>query len=81
MRMLVVLLPILLLTACTDPETAVRAAEGVGLTDVKTSGYNMWACGDDYTYTTEFTAKNAHGKEVSGVVCSGYLSGASVRIY
>ena len=81
MRMLFVLIPILFLTACTDPETATRAAEAMGLTDVKTTGYNMWACGDTYTYSTEFTAKNVLGKEVNGVVCSGYMSGASVRIY
>ncbi len=80
MKKLVVLIA-LALCACTDPQAAYNAVDNLGLTDIKIGGHDAWACGDDYTYATQFTAKNAKGKDVAGVVCSGYMSGASVRFY
>lgn len=66
------------LGACTDSDRAIRAAKSMGFTDVKPGGYGWFRCGDD-TFSTSFTAKDAHGEPVSGVVCSGWLKGATVR--
>lgn len=67
------------LAACSDADTARRAAESSGLTEVQTTGYRVFGCSDDDTFHTGFTAKNANGKHVSGVVCSGWFKGATVR--
>lgn len=68
------------LAACSDPETAKRAAEDMGLTDVQTTGYDFFACGKDDLYSTGFTAKRGD-RVVHGVVCSGILKGATVRLF
>lgn len=79
MRKTAVVIACLLLAACTDPETAKRAAENVGLTNVQAGGYSLFGCSDNDTFRTKFSATNAQGRAVSGVVCSGWLKSATVR--
>lgn len=69
----------LVLSACTDASTARRAVEAVGLTEVRTTGYRFWGCSQDETFRTGFEARNAQGRAVTGVVCSDWFKGATVR--
>ncbi len=68
-----------ILAACADDVGAKRAAENLGLTNVETHGYAFLGCDEKDTFHTRFTAKNAQGKDVSGVVCGGWLKKATVR--
>ncbi len=61
------------LTGCIDATGATSTLENAGYEDVKITGYNFFACGQDDFYHTGFTAKNVKGKTVEGTVCSGLL--------
>ena len=63
----------------TDAEVAVRAATNVGMKDVTITGFRVFGCGEEDIYHTGFEATNSNGNRVSGVVCSGFLKGATVR--
>lgn len=73
------LLFLLLLTGCTDNSGARKAIEDAGLTLVEVGGYGWLQCSEDDVFHTKFTAKNANGKTVTGVVCSGWFKGKTVR--
>lgn len=73
------LFAVMLLSGCTAPQDARDALEAQGFTEVSTGGYAFFGCGNDDAFHTEFTAKNAAGKRVSGVVCSGWFKGATIR--
>lgn len=64
---------------CTSPNEAVRAATAAGFHDVHAGDYAWFACGDDYFTSTKFTAVNANGASVEGVVCCGWLKKCSVK--
>lgn len=70
------LLIALLLTACGAGEDGKRAVESAGFTDVVIGDSATWRCGEDDSYNSHFTAVNAQGRKVSGVVCCG-TSGCS----
>lgn len=70
----------LAVASCSDPETAKRAVQDMGMRDVETQGYAFFGCGEDDTFHTSFTATNSAGRRVSGVVCSGWLKGSTVRL-
>lgn len=72
-------LPFLLLGACTDPVKTTETLDKMGFTNIHPLGYSAWACGNDYTYATEFRATNPVGKEVRGTVCCGYFKGCSAK--
>jgi hypothetical protein len=72
------------LVACTRPNQAKETLEAQGFSNVEITGYAMWGCSsgkdDDENFHTKFTATGPTGKHVHGVVCSGLLKGATVRI-
>lgn len=72
------LLALLTLAACTDSDGAKKAAEEMGFTDVATTGYRWFGCGDE-NFHTGFVAKRG-ALDVSGVVCSGWFKGSTVRL-
>ena len=74
------LIALLMLVACTRDNTAIRAVEAQGMTDVHTTGYRVFGCSEDDDFHTGFEAKDSRGRKVTGVVCSGWLKGATVRI-
>lgn len=80
---LVMILLLLLLPGlggCTNNSDAYRALDNAGYSDIKTTGYSWFACGQDDWYSTGFTATNPKGKVVSGTVCSGvFTKGATIR--
>lgn len=70
---------LLALTACTDTDTATRALQGAGYTDIQLTGYRWTGCSDSDDFATGFEAEGPTGVRVTGVVCSGWLKGATVR--
>lgn len=79
MKTPLIFLVVLSLAACTRPDSARRAAEHTGLTNVAMTGYRFFGCGKDDIYADGFTATDARGSHVSGVVCAGPLKGSTVR--
>jgi len=68
------------ISGCTRGDDAKRILETQGFTEVKTTGYRAFACGEDYTFHTGFEAKApVTGKKVTGTVCSGVLKGSSIK--
>jgi len=65
---------------CTSSGDATRALQGAGYTNIELTGYRFFGCGEDDTFHTGFQAVGPTGQRVSGVVCSGVLKGATVRI-
>lgn len=53
--------------------------EAMGYTDVKDTGYRMWCCDREDSYSTGFTAKTKTGKLVSGCMCSTLTKGVTIR--
>lgn len=80
MRRALALAATLALAACDDPEGARRAAAVHGLTDVQTTGYAWFGCDEKDSLHTGFVARGADGSCVEGVVCSGWMKGATLRI-
>lgn len=71
---------VLVLTGCTADDEARRALKGAGYTDVQITGWRWLGCGKDDSFHTGFAATGPTGQPVTGVVCSGWLKGATVRI-
>jgi len=80
MKKIIVGVACMVLAACTNGDGAVRALEGAGYTNIKITGYRLTGCHDDDTFRTGFNATGPTGKNVTGVVCSGILKGATIRL-
>jgi len=77
---LALLLTSFLASGCSSQSDANRALKGAGYTNIKTDGYDFFACGGDDFFHTKFTANNPVGNKVSGTVCSGLLfKSATIR--
>jgi len=74
------LITALVLTACTDSKTAREVLDAEGYTNVKTTGYDVFACSKDDMSATGFTATSVTGRHVEGVVCCGLLKSCTVRV-
>lgn len=67
--------------SCTNPEGAKKALLDAGYTNVKTGGYDPFACGENDFYATKFSATSPNGKrKVTGCVCQGVLKGKTIRL-
>ncbi|VVE90292.1 hypothetical protein [Pandoraea bronchicola] len=81
MRLVALAALLALLSACTDPDTARRALEGAGYTDVRIGGYSYFGCSEKDSFSTAFTAKGPTGVPVSGAVCSNVIfKNATIRL-
>lgn len=69
----------LMMFACTNAPATVDTLEKAGFTDVHAGGYSAFACSDDDTYATNFTATNPQGQKVSGTVCCGVFKNCTIR--
>lgn len=68
------------LAGCYNTSDAEKAARAHGFSDVKVHGHGWFACAKDDFYATKFTATNARGEKVEGVVCSGlFFKNSTVR--
>lgn len=68
------------LVGCTDSDVANKALAGAGYTDIEITGYAFFGCSEDDAVHTGFKAKGLNGAPVEGVVCSGWLKGATIRL-
>lgn len=75
-KIFLLIVVLLLVVGCTDDYNTRRTLESAGYTDIQTTGYEMFACGQDDHFRTGFIAKNPKGKIVSGVVCCGLIGKA-----
>lgn len=79
MKKLIIIAAAIILSGCSDAPTATKALEGAGYSEVNITGYKFFGCSEDDTFHTGFIAKGANGKQVTGVVCSGWLKGSTIR--
>lgn len=66
-------------TGNVSPAKAKGALHAQGIKNVTLTGYSFFGCDSREYYSTGFTGTGADGKPVSGVVCSGFLKGVTVR--
>lgn len=82
MRRLVILAILLALTGCRDEETARRVLAANGFREIALPEETPWfGCSKDDSFWTPFRAISIGGQPVSGVVCSGWGKGATIRFY
>jgi len=63
-----------------DFEKGKRQLEAQGYTEITTTGYDAWCCGEDDDYSTGFTARDPKGNFTTGCICSGMLGkGVTIR--
>lgn len=70
------------LSSCTssnDFEKGKKQLQQQGYTNIVETGYNMFCCSDEDSFSTGFKAKDKDGNKVEGCFCSGLLKGVTVR--
>lgn len=82
MKRLIVIVGLLTLAACgVNPTDATRVLKSQGLSNVKIGGYAWFGCSKGDDFASNFTATDANGKSVEGVVCGGFFKGYTVRYW
>lgn len=71
-KLVLILLSVILFSACTDKENAEKFLKKEGYTDITMTGYDFFVCTKDDSQSTGFIAKR-NGKVVEGTVCTGML--------
>ena len=70
---------VLLVTGCTNPQSATEVLEKEGYKNIEMTGYNFFSCSKDDFYHTGFTAEK-NGHKVKGTVCEGFIfKGKTIR--
>lgn len=64
---------------CTKPAETRRVLEAQGYQQVEITGWKMFGCSEDDSHHTGFRARGQNGEEVSGVACSGWFKGTTLR--
>lgn len=70
---------LLALVGCSSQDDALSALRGAGYTEITITGYRWTGCGKDDSFHTGFEATGPTGVRVTGVVCSGWLKGGTIR--
>ena len=66
--------------ACTDDANTIRTLRAAGFSDIQTTGWSPFVCGDDDQFETGFRAVNPAGHVVTGTVWCGLITkGCTVR--
>ena len=71
-----------MLASCTNDDAfkkGKKQLENMGYTDVRSTGYTMFCCGDGDDYAEGFVAKGRNGDRVVGCICSGLFKGVTIR--
>lgn len=79
MKRTFLVLALLYLTACTSEDDVRKYAELEGWESYQVTGYRWFGCSKDDVYHTGFVAVK-NGKRITGVICSGWLKGATLRL-
>jgi hypothetical protein len=70
------------LGGCSQPDRAIQVLSSQGFTDIVIHpvGFaDAFSCSEGDYFYTPFTARGPSAATVNGVVCSGFLKGATVR--
>jgi len=67
------------LLSCTAEDRSRQALEAQGFTQINMTGYSMFSCSDDDTFSTGFIATNPNGNRVTGTVCCGWVKDCTIR--
>jgi hypothetical protein len=62
--------------SCTSPDSARKALEAQGFTDIDLRGWSPLSCSDSDDTSTGFRARNTNGQIVEGVVCCTWAGSA-----
>lgn len=74
------LVMMLVMAGCsTDTDEVQSTLRKAGFTNVVVGGLSPFACSEDDKMGRSFTAQNANGQSVEGVVCCGVFKGCTVR--
>lgn len=79
MKRIALILALVALAGCTDETAARKALEASGFTDIKITGYAYFGCDKNDTFHTGFEARGPKGQFTEGIVCSGWMKGATIR--
>lgn len=79
MKRIALILALAALAGCTDETAARKALASSGFTDVKITGYAYFGCAESDNFHTAFEARGPNGQFAEGVVCSGWMKGATIR--
>jgi len=79
MKRILIGLSFAVLAGCSSADSATRALESAGYSQIKITGFKFFGCSEDDSFRTGFTAVGPTGKPVSGVVCSAPLKGSTIR--
>lgn len=63
----------------TTDDEARETLDKAGFTNIKTGDDVFFGCGHGDKFGREFTATNANGRSVSGIVCCGNWKSCTVR--
>ena len=74
MKKIIGIIATTLALGCSAPDRTIDTLEKGGFSEIKTTGWEVWGCGEDDTFSTGFEATNANGERVSGVVCCGLVA-------
>lgn len=74
MKKIIALITTTLFLGCSAPDRTRETLEKGGFSDVEITGWEVWGCGEDDTFSTGFEATNSHDERVSGVVCCGLVA-------
>lgn len=78
-RRAALMLMALVLVACSAPDESTRTLEKSGYTNIETTGWEPFSCGEKDSFSTGFRATNPSGQPVEGVVCCGVIKRCTVR--
>lgn len=79
MKWFLLIMIILLLVGCTSPNRTKETLEKAGYSNIQVGNYDLFRCGEDDDFATQFEADNQAGQRVSGTVCCGLLKGCTIR--
>jgi hypothetical protein len=72
-------LGIILASCGVNPDKAKQVLESQGIKNPVVGGYAWFSCSKDDSFGSNWTGEGQNGKQVSGVICGGWLKGYTVR--
>jgi hypothetical protein len=81
MKLLLAIFATLFVASCSSSEEATRVLQEQGYRNIQTTGYDWFGCSEKDNFHTGFEATSPGGFPVTGVVCSGFLKGNTIRLY
>ena len=77
---LLIIIVLVASSSSTSESSAKQALLDAGYTNITLTGYEFWGCADDDIFHEGFEATGPAGRHVTGVVCSGWTKGSTIRL-